>query len=547
MSWLTFFYEEPILIHLGTWISVGDIQINYGLLLDSLSMTVMVPVGIVTLCVLFYALDYMKHDPNRNRFYIILSVFAIFMTILVISENYVMMFIGWEFVGVVSYLLISFWNTRIAAMKSALSAILLNRMGDTLFVICIGCMISYFHAVDFETIELISPHVDTLLLNSLAIMLLIAATAKSAQLGLHGWLLSAMEGRSTCLELIIQNRFIPLLNPLLQSGRHNLKGHIKELFICYPEGGIRNYSTSHKEWKRTKDGGNYIWVYDINTLELINNEPYISKSECSRDLNITRGTIRKYIDDNKLYKYKYIFSYKELTKDELLSYNNNPNKISSKTLEIITGELLGDGHIRKSTNNSARLEFTFSSKILSYVNYLKFNVLSEICTDSSPTPWPKNNPTQYWFSSINLPILKELHEQWYILNPPYLREGAHNDNTSLNKNKYIKILPNNIYDLLTPRGIAHWFMGDGYYHTHKDTIVFCTDSFSLNEVETLINILNNKFNIKSSPHRRKYYDPNMNEIIHYRICISWKDLNKFINLVKPYMIPEMYYKLGIES
>lgn len=194
MSWLTYFYEEPVLIHLGTWISVGDLQINYGLLLDSLSMTVMVPVGIVTLCVLFYALDYMKHDPNRNRFYIILSVFAIFMTVLVVSENYVMMFIGWEFVGVISYLLISYWNTRIAAMKSALSAILLNRMGDTFFVICIGCMISYFHAVDFETIELISPHVDTLLLNSLAIMLLLAATAKSAQLGLHGWLLSAMEG-----------------------------------------------------------------------------------------------------------------------------------------------------------------------------------------------------------------------------------------------------------------------------------------------------------------------------------------------------------------
>lgn len=194
MSWLTFFYEEPVHIHLGSWISVGDLQINYGLLLDSLSMTVMVPVGIVTLCVLFYALDYMKHDPNRNRFYIILSVFGIFMTVLVVSENYVMMFIGWEFVGVISYLLISFWNTRIAAMKSALSALLLNRMGDTFFVICLGCMISYFHAVDFETLELLSPHVDTLLLNSLAIMLLLAATAKSAQLGLHGWLLSAMEG-----------------------------------------------------------------------------------------------------------------------------------------------------------------------------------------------------------------------------------------------------------------------------------------------------------------------------------------------------------------
>jgi len=194
MAWLIYFFEEPISIHLGTWFSVGDIQVNYGLLLDSLSMVVMVPVGIVTLSVLIYAIDYMRYDPNRNRFYIILSVFAIFMTVLVISDNYIMMFIGWEFVGVISYLLISFWNTRIAAMKSALSAILLNRMGDTLFVICIGTMLSYFHAVDFETIELITPHTDTYILNLIAIMLLIAATAKSAQLGLHGWLLSAMEG-----------------------------------------------------------------------------------------------------------------------------------------------------------------------------------------------------------------------------------------------------------------------------------------------------------------------------------------------------------------
>lgn len=123
MAWLIYFFEEPISIHLGTWFSVGDIQVNYGFLFDSLSMVVMVPVGIVTLSVLIYAIDYMRYDPNRNRFYIILSSFAIFMTILVISDNYLMMFIGWEFVGVISYLLIGFWNTRITAMKSALSAL----------------------------------------------------------------------------------------------------------------------------------------------------------------------------------------------------------------------------------------------------------------------------------------------------------------------------------------------------------------------------------------------------------------------------------------
>lgn len=193
-NFLTYIYEETISITLCNWLTVGDIIVDFGIILDSLSMVVLVPVGIVTLLVLFYALDYMKFDPNRNRFYIILSIFAIFMTILIISDNYIMMFIGWEFVGVISYLLISFWNTRIAAMKSALSAILLNRMGDTCYVIAIGIMLNIFHAVDFETIELMIPHINTNIINIISIMLLVAATAKSAQLGLHSWLLQAMEG-----------------------------------------------------------------------------------------------------------------------------------------------------------------------------------------------------------------------------------------------------------------------------------------------------------------------------------------------------------------
>jgi hypothetical protein len=202
MNYLTYFNEINILIPLGTWISIGDLDINFGILLDSLSMVVIVPVGIVTLLVLFYAIDYMKDDPNRNRFLMILSVFAIFMTILVVSENYLMMFIGWEFVGIISYLLISFWSTRIAANKNALSAVLLNRMGDTFFVICLGTMITVFHALDFDTISLMTPHVDTYILNILALLLLLASTAKSAQLGLHAWLLGAMEGPTPVSSLL---------------------------------------------------------------------------------------------------------------------------------------------------------------------------------------------------------------------------------------------------------------------------------------------------------------------------------------------------------
>nr|QNS22982.1 Nad5 [Metschnikowia amazonensis] len=191
-NFLTYIYEEPMHMMLGSWMSLGNMNINYGMLLDPLSMMVMVPVGIVSMAVLYYAMDYMRYDPNRNRFYIMLSTFVMFMTILVMSDNYVMMFMGWEFVGVMSYLLISFWHTRLAAMKAALSAMLLNRMGDTLFVIFIGTMLSLYHTVDFNTMELLTPHTNTFILNTLAMMLLIAATAKSSQLGLHSWLLNSI-------------------------------------------------------------------------------------------------------------------------------------------------------------------------------------------------------------------------------------------------------------------------------------------------------------------------------------------------------------------
>ena len=522
MYWLTYFFEEPIYINFGTWISLGDININYGILLDSLSMVVMVPVGIVTLAVLIYALDYMRHDPNRNRFYIILSVFALFMTILVVSENYVMMFIGWEFVGVISYLLISFWNTRIAAMKSALSAILLNRMGDTLFVICIGCMLSFFHAVDFNTIELLVPHVDTSILNSLAIMLLIAATAKSAQLGLHGWLLSAMEGDAENNQQYKYDKYYKSYHNYTHNKKFNkINNNLATRYIS-----IRNYSHNRK----------LVYVYDIYKNILLNNKHYDSISECSNELKFTRGTIRKYLDSNKIYKQQYLFSSKLLTNKELSIYNKYDNNL----FNIITGEMLGDGHIRLITtlNNEdntsklepkARLEFTF--KLLEYVNYLKFNVLKDICNNTPPTPWPKEDPSQYWFSSLSLPIIYDLHKQWYRLDE---------------NNKYIKKLPDNIYDLLTPIGLAHWYMGDGFFNNGNKCTYFCTDNFTLDEVELLIDILKTKFNINSSYILRSYTNSNNIRVTHYRIKIDLKESINFINIIKPYIIPCMLYKINIK-
>lgn len=199
---LNYFHEESIHIIIGNWFNIGNISVNYGLMLDSLSMTVIVPIGIVTICVLMYSIKYMEYDPNRNSFYILISIFAIFMTILIVSDNFIMMFIGWEFVGIISYILISFWNTRIKAMKAALSAILLNRFGDTFYIIGIIFILNIYHTTEFSVMEIMTPYIDTTYLNIIGIMMLIAATAKSAQLGLHSWLLNAMEGPTPVSSLL---------------------------------------------------------------------------------------------------------------------------------------------------------------------------------------------------------------------------------------------------------------------------------------------------------------------------------------------------------
>nr|YP_002122395.2 NADH dehydrogenase subunit 5 [Candida neerlandica]ABX89452.2 NADH dehydrogenase subunit 5 [Candida neerlandica] len=194
MNYLIYNHEETIWKSFGNWLNIGNLEIQFELSIDNLSMTVLVPVGIVTLCVLFYAIFYMASDPKRNLFLIVLSVFALFMVLLLTGGNYLLVFIGWEYVGVISYILISFWSTRIAAMKSGLSAILMNRMGDTFFVIALGIMIINYNALDFETINSLTKHLDSNIVNIIAILLTLAAVAKSAQLGLHSWLLNAMEG-----------------------------------------------------------------------------------------------------------------------------------------------------------------------------------------------------------------------------------------------------------------------------------------------------------------------------------------------------------------
>nr|YP_008475182.1 hypothetical protein [Candida labiduridarum]AGS44490.1 hypothetical protein [Candida labiduridarum] len=280
---------------------------------------------------------------------------------------------------------------------------------------------------------------------------------------------------------------------------------------------VNNITTNNRKPKK----GKMIWIYDIINMKLLNE--YNSITECSRRINISRNTITKYLNNNKIYKYKYLFSYKLLNNNELNKYNIN---ISDNVKEIIIGELLGDGHINLSPNNkSARLEWTFSSKSLNYVNYLKFNKLKSLCNDTLPSPYPKDNPIQYWFSTKYRPDILDLHKLWYKYD--YIN------------NKYIKILPE--YLNISPISLAHWLMGDG---TYTSSIILCSDTFSKDEVIKLINYLDKQYNIKSTILVIKYINNNK-LITRYRVRVRANSTHKFILLVKKHLLPEFYYKLGL--
>lgn len=194
-------FSSPVSIKIVTWLESESLIVNWGFLFDPLSITMCVVILSISSLVHLYSIDYMKGDPHNQRFFCYLSLFTFFMLILVTSDNYLLMFIGWEGVGVASYLLINFWFTRIQANKSAMQAILMNRVGDwglslALFVLFLICG-SFDYSVVFPSLE-----VPGTALTILTLLLLLAAMGKSAQLGLHTWLPTAMEGPTPVSALI---------------------------------------------------------------------------------------------------------------------------------------------------------------------------------------------------------------------------------------------------------------------------------------------------------------------------------------------------------
>ncbi len=196
-----------------TWLVTGDTRFEIGFLIDQLSATMMVVVSLVSLMVHIYTIGYMHDDPGYQRFFSYISLFTFSMMMLVMSNNFLQLFFGWEAVGLVSYLLIGFWYTRPTAIYANMKAFLVNRVGDFGFLLGIALVLMHFGSLDYatvfanapqladDTVELI-PGMPWLVISVICILLFIGAMGKSAQFPLHVWLPDSMEGPTPISALI---------------------------------------------------------------------------------------------------------------------------------------------------------------------------------------------------------------------------------------------------------------------------------------------------------------------------------------------------------
>ena len=144
--------KQTIIITLGSWFRIGNLNIDWVFLFDNLSVGMLFTVTLVSSLVHLYSCYYMATDPHLSRFLGYLSLFTFFMLFLVTANNFLQLFIGWEGVGLCSYLLINFWYTRIQANKSAMKAVILNRVGDCALLLAISLILYIFKSLDFHLV-----------------------------------------------------------------------------------------------------------------------------------------------------------------------------------------------------------------------------------------------------------------------------------------------------------------------------------------------------------------------------------------------------------
>ena len=194
--------DRPVHQVLFTWLHTGNFSVDMGLYLDQLSMCFLLLITGVGSLIHVYSIGYMSHDPQRRRFFAYLNLFLAAMLVLVLADSYLVLYLGWEGVGLASYLLIGFWQERPAAATAAKKAFVVNRVGDLGLAISLMIMFATFGSVSFQTVFAGAPEAGQHVVNALGFLLLLAACGKSAQVPLQSWLGDAMEGPTPVSALI---------------------------------------------------------------------------------------------------------------------------------------------------------------------------------------------------------------------------------------------------------------------------------------------------------------------------------------------------------
>ncbi|WP_163540728.1 NADH-quinone oxidoreductase subunit L [Occultella kanbiaonis] len=189
-------------VHLFDWITAGDLTVSAGLLVDPLSVTFALLITFVGTLIHIYAVAYMSHDADRRRFFAYLNLFIAAMLVLVLADSYALLFLGWEGVGLASYLLIGFWNQNTEYAVAAKKAFIMNRVGDMGMLVAMMAMFATFGAVDFETVFGAASGAGQGAMTLIGLMLVLAACGKSAQFPLQAWLGDAMAGPTPVSALI---------------------------------------------------------------------------------------------------------------------------------------------------------------------------------------------------------------------------------------------------------------------------------------------------------------------------------------------------------
>ncbi len=216
MSWASFVVAFVVLLQLvglapeeraqhltlWNWIPAGAFQLDAGLLVDQLSMTFVLLITFVGSLIHVYSIGYMEHDPDKRRFFAYLNLFIASMLLLVLADSYLLLFVGWEGVGLASYLLIGFWNWNPAYATAANKAFFVNRVGDLGLLIAIMVMFVTFGGVDFATVNAGAATANQGILTVMGLLLLVGAAGKSAQFPLQSWLGDAMAGPTPVSALI---------------------------------------------------------------------------------------------------------------------------------------------------------------------------------------------------------------------------------------------------------------------------------------------------------------------------------------------------------